>query len=221
MNYQLTRSNRKTLSIIIRDGKVLVKAPYFVSDQSIEKFVLSKHDWIESKLSEYEAVGIDIETQDYVRLWGHLYRVELSVGKRFSVHEDTVARVLYIVAPTSHSFDLINRKIEAIMKDRLTNILDKSVVDYAGLLKLKTPPFKVRRYKRLHGRCSSNGELAFNTYLYHESLDFINYVVLHECAHLIEFNHSAAFYKIIEAHMPNYKAIIASSKSKDNLHQDL
>lgn len=221
MNYTLTRSNRKTLSIIIRDGKVLVKAPYLVSQSTIDDFVVSKSDWIEKKLAVYEQPGIDLATQDYIRIWGKLYQVRLAEAKKFEVILNQDDQILNISAPSSMSLDLVQRKLEAYLKDELIKILDLEVVRYASLLQLKTPPYKVRRYKRLHGRCSSNGELAFNTHLYHESYEFIQYVVLHECAHLIEFNHSKAFYDIIERFMPNYKEIIASSKLKDNLHQDL
>lgn len=221
MNYELTRSNRKSMTIIIRDGKVLVKAPYQVDQAMIDRFVISRSAWIQSKLAMYEQPGFDLATMDQVRLFGTLYQIQLHSDTRFKVSVDEVLSVLHVFAPDTMSLDLINRKLENFFKVRLVEYLDIKVPYYAVLLQLKTPPVKVRRYKRLHGRCSSKGELAFNTYLFHESTDFIDYVVLHECAHLIEFNHSRRFYDIIERHMPNYKAVIAASKSKDNLHQDL
>lgn len=218
MNYKLTRSNRKTMAIIIRDGQVLVKAPQYVAQSQIDSFVLSKRKWIEGKLDMYESPGFNETLTGSVRIFGQLLKIEVIEGKHFDyeIHSST----LFIYKPIKMSLELCSKKMEEVFKLQLIEILEASVPYYAGLLQLKTPPFKVRRYKRLHGRCSRAGELAFNTYLFHESIEFIHYVVLHECAHLIEFNHSKNFYAIIEKHMPDYKAIIDSSKLKDNLHPD-
>lgn len=221
MNYNLSRSNRKTMSIIVRDGKVFVKVPLHVSQSVIDSFVLSKSEWIEKKLQMYEAPGFDIAVQDQVRVFGKMHTIVLQEANLFEVVYDSSIEQLVISAPVKLSLESIDQKIENFFKALLSRYLEVRVNYYAELLDLKTPPMKVRRYKRLHGRCSSNGELAFNTYLFHESYEFIDYVVLHECAHLIEFNHSKRFYDIIQKHMPNYKAVIASSKLKDNLHQDL
>ena len=62
--------------------------------------------------------------------------------------------------------------------------------------------------------------IKLNFELIKYSINEIDYVIIHELSHLIEFNHSKNFYAIIEQHMPDYKAIIASSKLKDNLHPD-
>ena len=94
-----------------------------------------------------------------------------------------------------------------------------SINNYAKALKIKTPSYIIRKYKRIHGRCLSNGELAFNTLLYEHSLEFIDYVVLHECAHLIEFNHSKKFYNIIETQLPDYKEIIQKDRTRLSPHQ--
>ena len=221
MNYKLTRSTRKTMSIIIRDGEVLVKAPHHVPQIAIDEFVTSRHSWIESKLKMYEEPGFDLASKDVIRLFGALYTIQVYDHPVFAFEVNEQTNRLKVYAPEKMSLDLLNRKLEDGFKTLLTDHLEKRVPNYSQLLQLKTPPFKVRRYKRLHGRCNSKGELAFNTYLFHESFEFIDYVVLHECAHLIEFNHSSRFYDLIEAIMPNYKAIIAASRSKDNLDQDL
>lgn len=52
MNYEIIRSNRKTIGLIIeRDGSVKVRAPYRVSQAEIQRFVESKKDWIRKHLN--------------------------------------------------------------------------------------------------------------------------------------------------------------------------
>lgn len=207
MNYKLKRSQRKTLALSILDGELIVRAPLQLPLEVIDAFVKEKKPWIEKKLSQYKPVGIDI-TQDTVRLFGVYVPLNLYKDKRFRV--DVKATSLDVYTP---SLDNLSKKIEDGLKQSLIHIIDEALKDVSLKLNIKIPPYKIRRYKRIHGRCSSKGDLAFNLYLFHESIDFIYYVVLHECAHLFEFNHSKAFYDIIKTHMPDYKAVIAASKS--------
>ena len=48
-------------------------------------------------------------------------------------------------------------------------------------------------------------QITLNSQLIHYQERFIDYVVIHEYAHLIQPNHSKAFYSIIEKYMPDYK----------------
>ena len=52
MKYELIRSDRKSIAIQIRSGRVIVRAPVKMSDADIRKFVSSKQDWIEKHLAE-------------------------------------------------------------------------------------------------------------------------------------------------------------------------
>lgn len=208
MKYTIKRSSRKTLAISIVDGKVIVRAPYHVPMTLIESFVEEKKTWIESKLNSYRPVSFNMD-QSSLRLFGEIYPLEFKVASKFNVKIDSS---IVITHTKNMSEDKIIAKIEDYFKKILYKYIDDKVSYYADKLGIEKPPFKIRRYKRLHGRCNNRGELAFNLYLYHDRLDFIDYVVLHECAHILEFNHSKAFYAIIEKHMPNYKEIIALNK---------
>lgn len=208
MNYKVVRTKRKTLAISIVDGKVIVRAPLFLRDDIIHDFVSSKKDWIQKKQAAYRPVGIDLN-KDVIRLFGCDASLLMIEDTEFKVTLDGNLVVHY---PPTMTEDQCIKRIEGYLKEQLHGIIFDYVKTYGKLLNIKTPPFKIRRYKRIHGRCNSKGELAFNLYLFHESLDFIRYVVLHECAHILEFNHSRKFYQIIEKYMPDYKQIIAEQK---------
>ena len=208
MEYIVKRTNRKTLAISIVDGEVIVRAPKNISDDIIKIALIDKQDWIQRKLKSYRPMGVDI-TQDTMRVYGQNIPLNLIEGKRFKI---SLKDSLTLTTPKRLKKETIEKRIEDSFKDELHTYIDQKVKAYAKLLNIEKPPFIIRRYKQLYGRCNSKGELAFNLYLYEESKDFIDYVVLHECAHILEFNHSRAFYDIIEAHMPNYKDIIHLSK---------
>ena len=66
------------------------------------------------------------------------------------------------------------------------------------------------------GSCSEDGNINISTRLLFAPDDVLEYVCIHELAHLIEHNHSDRFWKIVEKAMPNYKVKI--KWLKDNGH---
>ena len=65
---------------------------------------------------------------------------------------------------------------------------------------------KVHRMKTRWGSCSAKGGLNFSWRLLCAPPEAMDYVVVHELAHLIEFNHSSRFWAIVEGILPDYKA---------------
>lgn len=205
MNYKLKRSKRKTITLLIRDGELLVRAPFLVPKSKIDQFVLQKKSWILEKLQAYRKPGIDFENLT-VYLFGVKRNIQIETGKSWSFHlGDTIS----ITARSNMTQAGIEKRMEEYFKEMLDGIIRESLEKYALALKIEKPNYIIRNYKRIHGRCLSNNELAFNTKLYEHSPEFIDYVVLHECAHILEFNHSENFYRIIEENLANYKEIIA------------
>lgn len=208
MNYEIIRSRRKTLVIQIRDGKVLVRAPYFLSNQIIDDFVMSRTSWIQEKMNAYQPMGVDL-SKSTIRIFGNVYELVLKEDKKDHIQ---LLDKLYVHYQVPLNEQKVVDMIERYLKNQLLHYLDVRIPYYANQLGIKTPPYKVRKYKRIYGRCSSKHELAFNTYLFHYDTRFIDYVVLHECAHILEFNHSNRFYEIVASVMPNYKENIKAGR---------
>ncbi|MEG0327586.1 MAG: YgjP-like metallopeptidase domain-containing protein [Erysipelothrix sp.] len=212
MKIEIIKSDRKTLAIQVRDGRAYVRAPYNMDDQIIQNFIDEKFDWIAKNINRYEKLNFEFNDES-LRIFGDLKKVEYIPSVRLSLEERENQLIIYY--PENISNQKIEKYVETYFKNQLIKKLDYLLVKYSLLLHLDVPEYKVRKYKRLHGRCSANHELAFNTYLYHESAEFIEYVVLHECAHRIEFNHSHRFYAIIEKHMPDYKQRIKQQRNQN------
>lgn len=205
MQYKLIRSNRKTIAIIIRDKQVIVRAPQWASIKTINRFVLEKSDWIQEKLDKEFVPGVDHTTRS-ILLFSENRPLIVNKGPLFSV------KVHDIVMVTTPNLNNLDYKIENALKEELYDVIDPMVTKYAKLLNIKKPPFIIRRYKRIYGRCNHKGELGFNLYLFHQDMRFIEYVVLHECAHILEFNHSRKFYDLIKQFMPDYKDVMKLAK---------
>jgi predicted metal-dependent hydrolase len=62
----------------------------------------------------------------------------------------------------------------------------------------------MRNQRSRWGSCSSSGALSFNWRLVLAPHDVLDYVVVHEVCHLVELNHGAAFWRLVETRRPRY-----------------
>jgi len=79
-------------------------------------------------------------------------------------------------------------------------------------MKVEFNALNFRLAKRRWGSCNSKKNITLNPYMMKLSKKMIDYIIVHELAHLIHLNHSKAFYKIIEVYIPDYKTIEAEIK---------
>jgi len=74
-------------------------------------------------------------------------------------------------------------------------------------LQVPVPPYSVRDSKTRWGSCSAKGRLNFSLRCQVLDEQQLSYIVLHEMAHLLVFNHSAVFHALLYKHMPTYKIV--------------
>jgi predicted metal-dependent hydrolase len=81
------------------------------------------------------------------------------------------------------------------------------VAVYANKLGVPQPPLRLSRATTLWGSCNARGVVSINWRLIQMPLYLIDYVVAHELSHLIEMNHSPAFWQLVERIYPDYKKV--------------
>lgn len=201
-------SKRKTLALQVLDGNVIARIPYGMNDQTVDAFIESKRTWLEKRIAMYQPLGYQKDCN--LRLFGVNYNT-IEVEARIFSLQIKDAKVI-IQVPKDKNEEWVSKRVDDTMKQELNLLINQYLEKYCSILKIEMPKYKIRKYKRLYGRCSRGGDLAFNTYLYHERPEFIEYVVVHELAHLFEFNHSNKFYDVVRSMMPNYKEVISRKK---------
>ena len=161
MEYKVIYSERRTISISIKDEQVIVKAPYKATDAQIDNIVESHLDWINKHL--------------------HIQR-ERRINQG----------------------NLTDEKIKFLRK-AAKNVLPIKTKYYAGIMGLNYGRITITGAKTRFGSCSAKGNISFSYLLMQYPDEAIDYVVVHELAHLREMNHSSRFYKIVESVLPDYK----------------
>jgi len=218
-DYTLTRSNRKTIAIYIRNGGVEVRAPLRMSIRKIERFIQEKQDWINSNLTESKELSKRKESfmlnyGDMVLYCGRQYAITPSSSGRFQNGETS-----YPGGVSSNNFfipaDLPHEQIKTACV-KIYKILAKSdltlkAYEYAAKMgvmlgvDIRPSSVKINSAASRWGSCSAKKRLNFSWRLIMADEEVIDYVVVHELAHLIEMNHSARFWAVVERVLPDYR----------------
>ena len=107
-----------------------------------------------------------------------------------------------------------NRKTDQIMIseeqrregiERAKRIFPERTAYFALRMGVDYGRITIREQKTRWGSCSSKGNLNFNWKLVLLDPELLDYVVVHELAHRREMNHSVAFWKVVEAELPDYR----------------
>ena len=92
-----------------------------------------------------------------------------------------------------------------ILRDKAKTVLPEKVKYYSSIMDVYPKSIKINSAKKRYGSCSGENNINFSLFLMDKDERFIDYVVVHELAHIKHHNHSKAFYGFIESFMPDYK----------------
>ena len=207
--YKLIRSRRKTIAIYIaKDATVEVRAPMKTSLSEIDAFVKKKEKWIDEHIARRERVNGEKQAfaPDYgddVLLFGKL--CQLSGREEDSIGYDAEGEAGSVWIPADLTADSVKRALVYLYQTALKKYLDVKINDFARRMKVMPTGVRINSAKSRWGSCSAKGSINFSWRLVMADTDTIDYVVVHELAHLLELNHSPQFWAIVEEVLPDYK----------------
>jgi predicted metal-dependent hydrolase len=202
---RLVRARRRTIALIVeRDGSLTVRAPRRVTLRDIEQFIQEKMDWILRSREKMKAV-IENPKKQYVDgetflFLGQEYELRLVPPQRPALKFDSGFTL---------STSAQERGEQAFIKwykEQALQVFTERVNYYAALHGFSPKQVKVNSAKTRWGSCTSTGTINFTWRLVMAPLEVIDYVVLHELAHLKVKDHSARFWKLVQSICPDFKA---------------
>ncbi len=203
--YQVLRTKKLSanLSLSIHPEKgVVVKAPFWLPDIAIRKFVEAKTDWIQNHLQKIEQKKV--KEKEYTHGEKHLY-----FGKEHDLvvsHSETPQRTKVVVVGESlqvsvfsgHSGEARTREIkEALLRLYLETGIEyitERVNYYSGLLGVEYSQIDIKKVSSIWGSCSSKNKLCFNRKLIMAPKEIVDYVIIHEVSHMVHRDHSSRFW---------------------------
>ena len=121
-------------------------------------------------------------------------------------HQKWIEKHLAMQAERASKFANLTDEDIKRLKKLARAVIPAKVECYSALMGLKYGRITITSAKGRFGSCSSEGNLAFSYRLMLYPEEAIDYVVVHELAHLVELNHSQRFYRIVASVLPDYKA---------------
>ena len=204
VDYTLNRSKRKTVAIYIRNGGVEVRAPLKCPKSEIDSFVSSKEPWINEKLHKSKS---QMEKRKAFALgYGEkiLFRgAEYPIAVRTNTRTDFDGECFCL--PSNLESELIKDACIKIYRHLAKSHISGRVAVYSEQMAVTPTAVKINGANTRWGSCSSKKSLNFSWRLIMACDDVIDYVVVHELAHLIHMNHSGKFWAVVESVLPNYK----------------
>jgi len=100
---------------------------------------------------------------------------------------------------------IINPHLIDQYKEQARELIGDKLLGFSTIMNLKYSKFRISSAKTRFGSCTSKGLLSFSWRLIFFPQEIIDYVVVHELTHLIEFNHSKRFWARIGFVLPEYK----------------
>lgn len=99
----------------------------------------------------------------------------------------------------------ISEEEEAVLKVKALAYLRERTAMFSGLMGLEPTGIKITSAKKRFGSCSGKNSICYSWCLMLYPPEAIDYVVVHELAHIKYKNHGKNFYKLIENYLPDYK----------------
>jgi predicted metal-dependent hydrolase len=201
---KLVRAKRRTIALIVeRDGSLTVRAPRRAALSDIEQFIQQKSSWIERSREKLKAIGSPVKKQytegENFLFLGSPYELRLVDSQHPALKFDNG----FTLASAAQAH---GEKIFADWyKKQAAQIFPEWVLYHARLHGFSPKQIKINSAKTRWGSCGSNGNINFTWRLVMAPLDVIDYVVVHELAHLRVRNHSPQFWKLVAAIDVNYK----------------
>lgn len=207
IRYTLKRSNRRqSIGLKIDHRGLSISTPQQVPLTHIETILQKKANWITQKLKLWN------NKQKFLSNWtaNNEYPLlnepwVLSSAKfgEFVMLRKTTEQDIH---PSIHALN--SEQIEKIIMhwyyQQAITCFNERIQFYAQKLYLTKPIFRLSRAKTNWGSCTSRGIIYLNWRLIQLPLHLVDYVVAHELCHLIEMNHSQAFWAQVKKIYPNY-----------------
>lgn len=190
------RARRYNLRISNRDGAVKLTVPYGGDRAGAFEFAQSQEGWLRKHLIKVQP-GRIVGVGASVLLDGEMVRVDIGGGRSPRV-EDGVLRV-------SGREDTAAARVRGFYKTLARERMLTASEAYAAALGKSFAAISIRDTKSRWGSCTSDGRLMYSWRLMMAPRNVQDYVAAHEVSHLVELNHSPAYWAVVDSIFPEYQ----------------
>lgn len=207
ITYTLKRSRkRRSIGLRIDDRGLTVSMPLRAPEKWLHSVLQDKAHWVVEKLDGWQMRKVeetrwaDGETIPYL---GELLTLRV-VSSLFAASPQRRGSELWVFVANDSEASQIEHAVTNWYRHEAEQSFKERVAHYAPLLDVAPRSVRLSAAKTQWGCCTAHGAVRLNLQLIKLPLRLIDYVVVHELAHLREMNHSAAFWSVVGSACPDY-----------------
>lgn len=223
--FQIQRKAIKNLYIrvLATDGHIQVSAPLRMSENSIRLVLVERLPWIKKqqlKLSQSITQTTSLQnTEQYYYLWGRAYGIKIieHIDKQqVRICDDKIC--LYLKPNSSiHDKALV---LDIFYRTELTNKLEKMLEGWQVIMGVRASSIGVKRMRTRWGSCNTGTKkIWLNLELAKKPIECVEYVLVHELAHLLEPSHNHRFKAYMTQFLPDWQTRKALLNAVPLAHQ--
>lgn len=203
MEYMLIRSGRKTLALEINaGGRLVARAPARMPARDIEAFIEMKRAWISQKQAQAKARAAEREALCW-RDGAVLPYLGGSITVRVSGAGKPELSGGVLTLPQKGDTRDNGR---CWLTERAEELLPARVAHWARVMRVSPSRLLWSRAECRWGSMSREGVMRLNIALMHCPFEAIDYVIVHELAHMLVCDHSPRFHALVRAYLPDADA---------------
>ena len=210
IEYALTRSNRKTASLHIeRDGSVSLIVPESLPQEKIEEILEAKRLWIYRGLADWRERNAARVTREFVNGEGFLY-----LGRSYRLRWVDYQKEPLMLKdgrfllrrpadgkPSPDPADIFKEFYRTKGRERIS----QRVALYEPKLGVTSKAMRIMELGHRWASCSADGVLNFHWKSMMAPLKVLDYIVVHELAHLVHPRHTTDFWSSVDRILPDYR----------------
>ncbi len=209
---KLVQRKMKTIRLAFNahTGDITVSAPMQVSEAKVIQFIQPKLPWIEKHVALYEARG---KQPKYEYLSGEMHYLEGQLYQLIVIDNSPINRISikagnnieFQVVTGSSSFQreiMFYNWYRARLAPRVAPLLEK----WTAIMGVQVTKWSIKRMKSRWGSCNTKkGNICINLELAKKPDHLLEYLVVHELAHLLEASHNSVFKAVMDRFLPDWR----------------
>jgi predicted metal-dependent hydrolase len=207
--YILRRARRRSIGLSIDHRGLRVGAPCRTSLAEIEALIRKHADWVTQKLDEWRERrrAEPLRLTDGMRLpyLGGWLEIRLASGKNMAFWTENGSMPATLLTLLPRSPDKAGALLDRALRRKALAVFGERLAQQAARFSIDPPRLALSSASTRWGSCSLKSGIRLNWRLIHCEPRIIDYVIVHELAHLTEMNHGPRFWAIVERYFPDYR----------------
>lgn len=210
---KIFHENRKNSSVSIGKKSINIRIPLSMNREEQFRSILKMKHWVTEQLEKNplkKEKAKEYTNGELLKFGDVEYKLNISFASKQSSSARMYDDTIYLCVSSELPEEIQNKHISSL----LSRIIAKKRIPFlkAKLNELNEKYFRqkinkifFKNHQSKWGSCSANGNINISTRLLFAPDDILDYICIHELAHLIEHNHSNRFWALVEKAMPEYK----------------